>query len=159
MKSNLILVLLLFFGACNDARDRDSSEESYKQEVSKTLDREQIQEAEDRKRYLEMGEVKPARIDKNTKCNLTKGYFLLSREQTDSSDLDFMAKYLANELYKSGLANSDPGCSYPVMSAAYVYKNEEEYKSGQENWVSMCTITPSNPTGYTSVAMDRINKK
>jgi hypothetical protein len=88
-------------------------------------------------------------IDKQTKCNLTKGYYVLKSAAIDTSDLQLLTKHLASQLFQS--IKKDPMCDYSIMSQAFVYLNMDEYEDYTGNWVSMCSITPSNYSGDVSI--------
>jgi len=110
--------------------------------------RRQIAEAERNElqnRFDKIGGYKLLSIDTKTKCNLTKGYYVLNVISSSESDLSWLAKYLANALFIKSV--KDPECSYPIMSQAFVYQSEIDYIIDKGEYVSMCSITPQNYSG------------
>lgn len=96
-----------------------------------------------------LGGYSVIKIDTKTKCNLFTGSYLITKTINDSADLAFLAKYLADQLFQN--SKKDPGCSFPVMSQALIYRSWKDYKENEGGWISMCSITPHNYDGEVSV--------
>jgi hypothetical protein len=115
-----------------------------------------VEKSLDSARFEKLGGLKLLNQEADKKCNLTKGYYSLNKKITDSSDLGFFAQYSADVL----MLNAKPmeSCSYPIMTAAYVYLNKAAYLDYEGNWISMCTKTPTNYSGEVSVNTFQIKK-
>ncbi|HEV8079351.1 MAG TPA: hypothetical protein VGP43_01460 [Chitinophagaceae bacterium] len=53
-------------------------------------------------RLKKLGGVTLASMDKQSKCNLTKGKYILNRILTDSSDIAFIIAYLGKQVFELG---------------------------------------------------------
>lgn len=160
MKSFLPIILFLpvfcFINGCNNSDNSGSLEYSYEDQKDDSTGFQLLQISEDsvgkeqiKKDSLtaisveKLGGVSLISIDKESKCNLIKGYYMLNKIITDSSDLALISHYLCSSLFKS--IKREENCQWPVMSAAYLYMNEKGFNNTEV--IASCTITPRDYEG------------
>lgn len=110
-----------------------------------------------------IGGITKISLDDNDKCNCYKGYFYLNKIVVDTVLLKRIAHKLATSLFNStdDYPTDEINCKYKRMSAVYVYMKEKDYggyNGDRSNWVSMCTITPSDYSGTPWLNTYQINQ-
>ena len=100
-----------------------------------------------------LGEATLISIDKESKCNLTKGMYILNKVIIDSSDLAFIVNNLSLSLFKS--THKNESCPWPVMSAAYLYMNQKGFDNNEV--IAGCTISPPDYMPYVFVNMWQVS--
>lgn len=152
MKSSLsIIVISLFICSCSSKK-----EESTKSFISEVPIRSDSTDYFEKKKFDSLGGLTLIKLDTETKCNLTKGYYI-TNNTTDSTALAFLASYSARLLFRT--SNSTPGCSYPVMASTFIYQTQKSFTDYEGNWISMCSITPSDYSGKTFVDMRKLKNE
>lgn len=141
----LLSLLLILMFSCNEAVNKDPEQPAANEPVDTLRDETDITNRDSLQlsRLEKLGGVTLLQMDKTGKCNLSKGKYILNKVVTDSSDLAFIVGLLANKVFQS--SKKDIACPYPVMSAVYLYLNQQRFKIGES--VASCTITPRNYSG------------
>lgn len=119
------------------------------------LDKEKTQDSLNLVRFKKLGGLTALEIDDTKKCNRTMASYLLNKKIKDSSDLAFLAYFMANDIFKT--KKSEDGCNYPIMTCVYLYYTEQNFLKQTGDWISMCSKTPSN-WNYVSVATWNLKK-
>jgi hypothetical protein len=141
-KLRILSIFTLFLFGCNDT---ETKEEKVQIDTIKTvkpdlraIDQDSIQE----EKLKKLGGVTLAGIDKQSKCNLTKGRYILNKIITDSSDIAFVVEYLGKQVFELGIDMKENDCPYPVMCVVYLYMNKQDLKIGDN--IASYSVTPAS---------------
>jgi hypothetical protein len=138
----LISIFTFFLFACNEGI---SKKETVQIDTVKTERSQLAKPDEDSikvERLKKLGGVTLASMDKPSKCNLTKGKYILNKIITDSSDIAFVVEYLGNQIFELGIDNKETDCPYPVMCIVYLYMNKQDFKINDN--VASYSVTPAS---------------
>ena len=153
MVAIVMICMIIFFALKSYKSELNTTSDNLNPKLSKLFNEDSLKKERIKKDSIEadhnrkLDDVTLISLDKESKCNLTKGMYVLKKIITDSSDLAFIVDDLAISLFRS--SQKDENCPWPVMSAAYLYMNEKGFMNDEV--IAGCSISPPDYEAYVFV--------